>query len=120
MLTKADLLKPKTKKIPVDDGEILIRALSAAYAMGLRGKDLQGSDIFQIIADSIVDEQGNALLTGDEVGSLAVATLEQIVKGIFAFNALGEKAVSEAVTELKKTEDLIMNSAGHWERPPSK
>jgi hypothetical protein len=110
MLTKAELLKPKTTIIQVDDGSICIRALSASYAMGLRGKDLQGADIFGIIADSIIDEQGAPMLTGEEVGTLAISTLEQIVKGIFAFNALGDKAVSEAVDELKKTDASTINS----------
>jgi len=109
MLTKAELLKPKTKQICVDDGELTIRALSASYAMGLRGKDLQGADIFSIIADSIITEDGNQMLTAEEVGSLAITTLEQIVKGIFAFNALGNKAVAEAVDELKKTDGLTSN-----------
>jgi hypothetical protein len=110
MLTKADLLKPKTTFIDVDGGKLAIRALSASYAMGLRGKDLQGADIFGIIADSIVDENNASMLTGEEVGTLAIATLEQIVKGIFTFNALGNKAVDEAMGELKKTEDLTTNS----------
>lgn len=109
MLTKAELLKPKTKFIDVDGGTICIRALSASYAMGLRGKDLQGVDIFGIIADSIVDEQGNPMLTAEEVGTLAIATLTQITKGIFEFNALGQKAVDEAVSELKKTEGSTTN-----------
>jgi hypothetical protein len=106
MITKAELLKPKTTLIDVDGGNLTIRALSAEYAMGLRGKDLQGADIFDIIADSIVDENGIKMLTGAEVGTLAIATLVQITKGIFEFNALGKKAVDEAVDELKKTEDL--------------
>lgn len=111
MLSKADLLKPKTTQIEIDGGSLTIRALSAAYAMALRGKDLQGVDIFQIIADSIIDDNGATILTGEEVGSMAMSTLTEIVKGVFAFNALGEKAVSDAVDELKKTDDLTTNSA---------
>jgi hypothetical protein len=119
MLTRDQLLKPKTTTIEVDGGSLLIRALSAEYAMGLRGRDLQGADIFQVIADSIVQENGETMLTGAEVGTLAISTLEQIVKQVFEFNALGKKAVEDATAELKKTEDLIMNSAGHWEPPQS-
>ena len=110
MISKAELLKPKTASIDVDGGTITIRALSAEYAMGLRGKDLQGSDIFDIIADSIVDDKGEKMLTGQEVGTLAITTLEQIIKGIFAFNKLGAKAVEEAVNELKKTDGSTTNS----------
>jgi len=111
MLTKADLLKPKTTVIDVDGGSLTIRAMSAEYAMGLRGKDLQGAEIFQIIADSIIDEAGNTMLTGAEVGTLAISVLEQIVKGVFAFNALGNKAIEEATAELKKTDVSTSNSA---------
>lgn len=120
MLTRDQLLKPKTTTISVDGGNLTIRALSAEYAMSLRGRNLQGADIFEVIADSIIDENGEKMLTGAEVGTLAIATLEQIVKAVFAFNKLGNKAVEEATAELKKTDDLIMNSAGHWERPQSK
>lgn len=120
MLTREQLLKPKTTTINVDGGSLIIRALSAEYAMGLRGRDLQGADIFDVIADSIVDEQGNTMLTGAEVGALAISTLEQIVKQVFEFNALGKKAVDDATAELKKTDDLIMSSAGHWEPHQSK
>ena len=120
MLTRDQLLKPKTTTIEIDGGSLIIRALSAEYAMGLRGRDLQGADIFQVIADSIVDEQGNNMLTGAEVGTLAISTLEQIVKQVFEFNALGRKAVEDATAELKKTDGLILNSAGHWEPPQSK
>jgi hypothetical protein len=109
MLTRDQLLKPKTTTIKVDGGSLLIRALSAEYAMGLRGRDLQGADIFQVISDSIVQENGETMLTGAEVGTLAISTLEQIVKQVFEFNALGKKAVEEATAELKKTEDSTMN-----------
>ena len=110
MLTRDQLLKPKTTLIEVDGGSLTIRALSAEYAMGLRGRDMQGADIFQVIADSIIDEQGNTMLTGAEVGTLAISTLEQIVKQVFTFNALGNKAVEDATAELKKTDVLTTNS----------
>jgi hypothetical protein len=106
MLTRDQLLKPKTTTIEIDGGSLIIRALSAEYAMGLRGRDLQGADIFQIIADSIVQENGETMLTGAEVGTLAISTIEQITKAIFTFNALGDKAIEDATAELKKTEDL--------------
>lgn len=115
MISKEQLLKPKKTTINVDGGTLTIRALSAEYAMGLRGRDLQGADIFDVIAVSIIDESGNQMLTSAEVGTLAISTLEQIVGQVFAFNALGKKAVDDAVSELKKTDGLIMNSQGHWE-----
>ena len=103
-LSKLALLKPKINSIDVDGGFISIRALSASYALSLRGKDLQGAEMFEIISQSVCDENGDLLLTTEEVGQIAVATLTQIVKGVFIFNALGEKAASEAVDELKKTD----------------
>lgn len=109
MLSKAELLKPKITTVNIDGGSLAIRALSASYAMGLRGRDLQGVDIFQIIADSIIQEDGSAMLTAEEVGTLAIGTITQITKAIFEFNSLGEKAVSDAVAELKKTDDLTTN-----------
>lgn len=108
MLTREQLLKPKTTTISVDGGSLTIRALSAEYAINLRGRDLQGTDIFEVIADSIIQENGEKMLTGAEVGTLAISTLEQIVKQIFEFNSLGAKAVEDATAELKKTDDLTI------------
>jgi hypothetical protein len=99
MLTRDELVKPKTKKLIIDAGEIVIRALTAAEAIELRGKDLQGAEIFDLIAKSITDPQ----LSAEDVGALPVATLNQIVAGVFEFNALGDKAIAEAQDELKKT-----------------
>ena len=109
MLSKADLLKPKTKVIDVDGGTLTIFALSAEYSLTLRGRDLRGAEIFEVIAVSVVDENGAPMLTAEEVGKIAISTLEQIVKSIFAFNSLGQKAVDEAVEELKKTDGLTSN-----------
>ena len=110
MLSKADLLKPKTKQIDVDGDKLTIRAMSAEYGYSFRGKVLHDAEIFGILAESIVDEDGNTILTAEEVGKIAMVTLEKIVKGVFEFNALGKKAVDDAVNELKKTEDLTSNS----------
>jgi len=117
MLSKADLLKQKTKDIPVDGGIVRITALTADYFATLRGRELKGAELFEVIAKSIVNENNETFLTSEEVGMIAMATLEQIIEGIFSFNALGKKAVEDAKNDLKKTDDLIMNSAGHWERP---
>ena len=111
MLTREQLLNlKKTTTINVDGGSLIIRALSAEYAMGLRGRNLQSPDIFEVIADSVIQENGEPMLTSAEVGTLAISILEQIVRQVFAFNSLGSKAASEAVDELKKTDDLTTNS----------
>ncbi len=114
----SDLVKPDIGKVDVDEGFVYIRAMSAEYGLSLRGRDLQGAEIFEVIAESVCNPDGVTILTVEQVGKIPMKKLEQIVKGVFAFNKLGAKAVSEAVDELKKTdktEDLIMTSSGHWE-----
>lgn len=105
----SDLVKPKIGKVDVDDGFVYIRALSAAYSLELRGKELHGQEVFEIISKSVCNPDGVTLLTNEQVGEMAITTLNQIVKGVFAFNALGQKAVADAVDELKKTDVLTSN-----------
>ena len=109
MLTREALIKARTKEVTLEGGSVIIRALTAAEAFELRGKDLQSAEIFEVIAVSVVDENGAPMLTAEEVGKIAISTLEQIVKSIFSFNSLGQKAVDEAVEELKKTDGLTSN-----------
>ena len=82
---------------------MVIRALTAAEAFQLRGKDMQSAEIFGLVSVSIVDPQ----LSPDDVGLLPTSIISELTKEIFAFNGLGSKAVEDAVNELKKTEDLI-------------
>ena len=72
MLTREALIKAHTKEVTLEGGSVIIRALTAAEAFELRGKDLQSAEIF-------------------------------------AFNALGAKAVEDATAELKKTDGLTSN-----------
>lgn len=110
-LTKAELLKPKLTTLDVDGRSITIRALSAAYAIGLKGQNLGDAAIFDMLAKSICDEAGAPILTADEVGQIPVKTLGEIVAGVMAFNSMDAGAVQIAAEELKKTEteteDLI-------------
>lgn len=82
---------------------MVIRALTAAEAFQLRGKDMQSAEIFGLVSVSIVDPQ----LSPDDVGLLPTSIISELTKEIFAFNGLGSKAVEDAVNELKKTEDSI-------------
>jgi hypothetical protein len=110
-LSKTALLKPKIKSIDVDDGLVSIRALNASYAISLRGKTLGDTEIFDMLSKSICNEAGDPLLTPDEVGQLALSTLNQIVKGVMAFNSMAEGAVKEATDTLKNPpSDSIMTS----------
>ena len=100
MLTREQLIQRRKKEIALDGGSVVIRALTAAEAFDLRGKDLQSAEIFGLIAMSIVDPQ----LSAEDVGQLPTSTLTQLTTEIFSFNALGAAAIAEAAEELKKTQ----------------
>ena len=102
MLTRDQLVKPRTKEITIDGGSVVIRALTAAEAFSLRGKDMQSGEIFFLIAASIVDP----VLTSEDIGMLPASVVTQLTTEIFAFNALGAKAIAEAQNELKKTQAI--------------
>jgi hypothetical protein len=99
MLTRDQLVKPKTKEITIEGGSVVIRALTAAEAFEMRGKDMQSAEIFGLIAASIVEP----VLSAEDVGMLPASTVTALTSEIFTFNALGQKAVAEAEAELKKT-----------------
>ena len=105
MLTREALIKARTKEVTLEGGSVIIRALTAAEAFELRGKDLQSAEIFGLIANSIVEPQ----LSAEDIGSLAVSVVTTLTTEIFAFNALGSKAVEDATAELKKTDGLTSN-----------
>jgi len=113
------VLKPDLKEIEVSGKKVYIRSLSAGYALSLRGKDLGDSHIFDLLARSICDKNGNSILTPAQAEELGLTTVNQLVKEVMSFNSMGAASVSIATDDLKKTDDLIMNSAGHWEPPQS-
>lgn len=100
MLTREQLVKPKTKEITIEGGSVVIRALTVNEAYELRGKEVQKDEILGIISASLVDP----VLTVDDVGQLPAALVTQLTTEIFTFNALGPKAIKEAQAELKKTQ----------------
>ena len=100
MLTRDQLVKPRTKEVSLEGGTIIIRALTAAEAFSLRGKDIQSAEIFGLISISVVDP----VLTPEDIGMLPTSVVTQLTTEIFAFNALGPKAIAEAESELKKTQ----------------
>lgn len=97
--TRDKLVAPKTQEVVLDGGTVEIRALSAGEAFEYRGKEMGAEEIFGLLAASIIDPK----LTIEDVRALPVATVNKIVIAVFAFNALGEKAVDDAAEELKKT-----------------
>ena len=111
MWSRDDLIKPRTKEITIEGGSMVIRALTAAEAFELRGKDLGSAEIFGLMSRSITDP----VLSPEDIGQLPTSIVTELTAEIFAFNGLGKKAVEDAKEELKKTDDLIMTSSGHWE-----
>lgn len=99
MLTRDQLVEVKTKEVAIEGGSVVIRKLTASEAFEMRGKDMQSAEIFGLIAKSIVDPA----LTVDDVGMLPASIVNSLTVEIFAFNALGAKAIAEAESELKKT-----------------
>ena len=107
MWSRDDLIKPRTKEITIEGGAMVIRALTAAEAFELRGKDLGSSEIFGLIAMSIVEP----VLSADDIGMLPTSIVTELTAEIFTFNGLGSKAVEDATNELKKTDASTSNSA---------
>jgi hypothetical protein len=105
MLTRDELVRQRTKEITIEGGTMVIRALTAAEALDLRGKDIQSAEIFGLVAMSIVEPK----LSVEDIGMLPTSVMTQITAEIFTFNALGQKAVDEAMGELKKTAGLTSN-----------
>lgn len=100
MLTRDDLIKPRTQQVTIDGGTVVIRALTAGEALQMREKDLHSAEIFGLIAMSIVEPE----LSADDIGLLPASVVTQLTTEIFTFNALGPKAIAEATEELKKTQ----------------
>lgn len=107
MWSRDDLIKARTKEITIEGETMVIRALTASEAFELRGKDLQGADIFGLISKSISEPA----LSPDDIGQLPTSIVTALTTEIFTFNGLGSKAVQDAKDELKKTEDSTSNSA---------
>lgn len=99
-LTRDALLAPRILAVDLPDGRIYLRALSAGYAVGLRGRTLGDADIFDMIAHSVCDAKGIPILTAADVAEMPLSSLQSILDQILAFNALAPNAAAEA---LKKT-----------------
>lgn len=105
MWSREDLVKQRTKEITIEGGTMVICAMTASEALDLRGKDIDGKQIFEIISKSVIEP----VLSADDIGLLPTSIVTSLTTEIFSFNALGNKAVEDAVSELKKTEDLNTN-----------
>jgi hypothetical protein len=96
----ADLIRPRITCVELPEGKIYIRALSAAYAVGLRGRTLLDADIFDLLAHSICDANGQEIMTAEQVGEIPLPMLQPILDQVMAFNALAD---GNAAADLKKT-----------------
>lgn len=104
MLTKEQLLKPKTKELPIGDGVILVKALPARFILELKGKELVDEDFYRIISASVIDETGQTMLTADDAAGMDFFIMNQLVIGIMEFNSLAAEAVRAAKEALKKAQ----------------
>lgn len=99
MLTRDELVKQKTKEVALDGGNVLIRALTAAEALELRGMDIHSKEIFGLVSKSLIDP----LMSAEDVSQLAISDMNKLTEAMFTFNALGPNAIKDAQNELKKT-----------------
>lgn len=108
IFSRDQLTAPKTQEVHLEGGSVIIRMLTAGEAMEYRGKQMGAEEIFGMLALSIYDPK----MTVEDVREIPVTVVSEIVTAVFTFNALGQKAVKEAIDELKKTtnEDLPVNS----------
>ena len=99
-LTKEQLLGFAPYPVKFSDGVTYIKPLRAVYAISLRGKDLEDSQIFEMLAQAICDEHGNTILGAEDVGNLPLPRVTKILDAVKELNAITEGAASD---DLKKT-----------------
>jgi hypothetical protein len=104
-LARADLLRPKIERFEIAAGSIFIRALSAGFAVSLRGKSLGDAEIFDLIARSVCSEDGTPILSAADVAEIDLATMQAIVDEIMRFNALAPGSTRDLADALKKTRE---------------
>lgn len=105
-INKLALLKPKTTDIPVKEGQVTVtvRALPAKFVLDLKGRELSDSDFYEIIALSVLDDDGQQMMTAEEAARLDFVTMNELAIGIMDFNNLSMEAVKRAKESLKKVQ----------------
>lgn len=109
-LNRDDLLaklKSANKSVHIEslDADILLRELPAGEVLHLteqfNNKEISQEDFtFELIASSMIDEDGKKLLTVEEAKELPMAVLTEIIKAIAEYNNLD---IEKAKDNLKKT-----------------
>lgn len=94
-MTKAELLEPRLLTVPLNGKDIVIRQLSAGYAITLRGRDLGDQEIFDLLAHAIAEPE----LTAAELAEMPLSYLQPILDAVMEFNSLSE---GKAEADLKK------------------
>lgn len=100
MLTRDQLIQPHTKEIDLAGGKVVIRELTADEAIDMDEMDIRSKEIYQLISKSFFDPE----LSVDDVGKLPATVIKELIEAIFVFNGMTQKAIADAVEELKKTQ----------------
>lgn len=109
VLTADALTKIKTREVEVGGGVVVIKQMTAAYAMEIReaSKANETESTFKLISDLMVEPS----LTIEQVKEMPTDYLRTISLAIADFNGISPDAVSKAETELKnaRTEGSTIN-----------
>lgn len=108
ILNRDDILKAalKTRRVSLENGDVLIKALPASAVFSMReatdGKAPSEDALYKLVALSICDERGNAILSIEDVANLDLVTINTVIAEIYSLNGLNPEAVEKAKAELKK------------------
>lgn len=97
ILTADALTKIKTKEVEIAGGVVIVKQMSAAYALALRGKDMTDDDTFKLVADLVVEPK----LTAEQVSEMNIADVTTLAEAILDFNGIKQDAVEKAKADLK-------------------
>ena len=105
-LNRDQLLKAsvRVKAISIEGvGDISIKALSAGSIFNLYSKTEKPTEdtLFELVALSVCDAEGNAILTKEDAALLETKTINTIIAEVFSFNAMNQEAVEQARSKLK-------------------
>jgi hypothetical protein len=97
ILSAEALTKIKTKEVEIAGGIVVIKQMSAGYALALRGKEMQDDDTFKMVADMVVEPK----LTAEQVGQMNIADVTDLANAILEFNGITQDAIEKAKADLK-------------------
>lgn len=86
LLTVDALTQTHTKEVQLAGGIVIIKQMTAEYAIGLRGKQTTDDFTFQLVADMLVEPQ----MTVEQVKQMNIVDVETIGNAILEFNRIGK------------------------------